>query len=363
MYVVILAGGSGTRLWPRSRQSRPKQLLDIVGQHTMLQKTVMRIQPLVPAERILIMTGQEYAEMVQEQLPELPRENIVAEPSARGTAPCSGLAAVRLEYLAGDDVIVQLHADAHIEKEEVFRDVIGVAAQVADEGHLVTVGIVPRSPDTGLGYIQRGDVLRTYRVGPHRAEHTAYRVRRFAEKPDAATAVQFVQSGEYYWNSGIFAWRISRILAEFERCEPRLYAQLREIQASFGTPDEMAATRRIWETIQPQSIDVGVMEKAEDVAVVPADIGWSDVGNWQSLAEILAPGGQENVVLGQGSPLLADTSGSLIYSGNRLVAALGLENMVIVDTEDVILICPKERAQDVKKLVDRLRQEGRTRYL
>jgi len=188
-------------------------------------------------------------------------------------------------------------------------------------------------------------------------------VRRFAEKPDAATAAQFVQSGEYYWNSGIFAWRISRILAEFERCEPRLYAQLREIQASFGTPDEMAATRRIWETIQPQSIDVGVMENARDVAVVPADIGWSDVGNWQSLAEILAPGGQENVVLGQGSPLLADTSGSLIYSGNRLVAALGLENMVIVDTEDVILICPKERAQDVKKLVDRLRQEGRTRYL
>ena len=357
MYAVILAGGSGTRLWPRSRQRRPKQLLDLVNSNTMLQNTVTRIRPLVPEERILVMTGREYVDLVQNQVPLLPAENIIAEPEARGTAPCTGLAAIHVERRAGDDVLIQLHADAHIEKEEEFRQILAAAVQAAQEGHLVTTGIVPRYVETGFGYIQRGQLI------AQEAGHPIYRVERFTEKPDPATAKSFVESGQYYWNSGIFIWKTSSILAEFERCQPALYAQLRAIQAVLGTPEEEETTQRIWEGIQTQTIDVGIMEKAHDVVVIPADIGWSDIGSWASLADILSDTGEGNVVLGNGPHLGLDTKGSLIYSGQRLVATIGLQDLVIVDTDDVLLVCPRDRAQDVKKLVDRLKKEGREEYL
>jgi len=357
MYAVILAGGSGTRLWPRSRQRRPKQLLDLINNNTLLQNTVLRIRPLVPEEHILVMTGREYADLVQNQVPSLPPENIIAEPEARGTAPCTGLAAIHVERRAGDDVLIQLHADAHIEKEEEFRQILAAAVQAAQEGHLVTTGIVPRYVETGFGYIQRGQLVTQINGRP------VYRVERFTEKPDCATAKAFVDSGRYYWNSGIFIWRVSSILAEFERCQPRLYSQLRAIQAAFGTPEEEEATQRIWAEIQTQTIDVGIMEKARDVVVIPADIGWSDIGSWASLVDILSANDEGNIVLGNGSHLGLDTKDSLIYSAHRLVATIGLENIVIVDTDDVILVCPRERAQDVKKLVDRLKKEGREEYL
>jgi mannose-1-phosphate guanylyltransferase len=367
MYAVILAGGSGTRLWPRSRQNRPKQLLNLVDDSdTMLQKTVKRVLPLVPEENILVMTGREYVEMVHTQAPGLPLRNIIGEPAARGTAPCTGLAAVYLQRFIAektgksmtdtDDIMITLHADAHIEKEEEFRQILCAAVSAAQAGHLVTIGIVPRYPETGFGYIQRGELIAQINGRP------IYRVERFTEKPDYDTAQAFVESGQYYWNSGIFIWKLSSILAEFERCQPRLYAQLRAIQAALDAAHAEETLQRIWMEMQTQTIDVGVMEQARDVVVIPAEIGWSDVGNWASVADILSADAEGNVLLGEGSHLGLDTTDSLVYSSRRMIATIGLQDMVIVDTDDVILICPKDRAQDVKKLVDRLKKEDRTEY-
>lgn len=356
MYVVILAGGTGTRLWPRSRQQAPKQLLDLVDEHTMLQRTVMRVQPLVPNERIFISTGQNLAEMTRRQLPELPPENLIIEPEGRGTAPCAGLAAIYLQHYMQDDIMAMLHADAFIADEERFRQVLRAAVEAAREDHLVTIGITPTYAETGFGYIQRAELLKQINGEP------VYRVRRFTEKPDAATAQAFCDSGQYYWNSGMFVWKISRILAEMERCMPTLYGQLRAIQRSLESQDAEANLNRIWAEIAPQTIDRGVMEKAEDVVVIPADIGWSDIGNWASLAAVLQADAEGNVILGEGCFQGLDTHDSLVYSPRRLVAAIGLKDMVIVDTEDAILICPKERAQDVKTLVDQLKERKLDQY-
>lgn len=367
MYAAILAGGSGTRLWPRSRQNHPKQLLNLVDDSdTMLQRTVRRILPLVPEENILVMTGREYAEMVHAQVPGLPVRNIIAEPAARGTAPCTGLAAIYLQHLisektgqemsSADDTMIMLHADAHIENEDEFRHILCAAVQAAQAGHLVTTGIVPRYPETGFGYIQRRELIAQINGRP------VYRVERFTEKPDYETAQAFVQSGLYYWNSGIFIWKLSSILTELERCQPRLYAQLCAIQAALGTLQAEETLRRVWAEIQTQTIDVGVMECARDVVVIPAEMGWSDVGNWASVADILPPDAEGNVLLGAGSHLGVDTRDSLVYSSRRLIATIGLQDMVVVDTDDVILICPKDRAQDVKKLVDQLKKDRRTEY-
>jgi mannose-1-phosphate guanylyltransferase len=367
MYAAILAGGSGTRLWPRSRLNRPKQLLNLVDDNdTMLQKTVKRILPLVPEENILVMTGHEYAQMVHEQVPGLPLRNIIAEPAARGTAPCTGLAAIHLQHLISEktgqemssaaDVMIMLHADAHIEEEEEFRQILRAAVEAAQAGHLVTTGIVPRYPETGFGYIQRGELLAQING------RSVYRVKRFTEKPDYESAQAFVQSGQYYWNSGIFIWKLSSILLELERCQPRLYAQLRAIQAAFGAPGSEETLQRVWAEIQPQTIDVGVMEQARDVVVIPAEIGWSDVGSWASVADIRSADADGNVLLGEGSHLGLGTRDSLVYSSRRLIATIGLQDMIVVDTDDAILICPKERAQDVKKLVDQLKKDKRTEY-
>ena len=354
MYVVILAGGTGTRLWPRSRRATPKQLLDLVGDQSMLQKTISRVLPLLPLERIFISTGPEYAAPIRAQVPDLPPENIIVEQAARGTAPCIGLAAIHLQHLAAtDEVMVSLHADAYIRDEERFREILLAAVEAAQHDHLVTVGITPPTPETCFGYIQRGERLQSL----HGQE--VYRVRRFTEKPDAAAAQRFLETGEYYWNSGIFIWKLSRIMDEMERHQPQLAAQLREMRAALGTPEEAATIRRVWAGVKSQSIDVGIMEQAKDVVVIPADIGWSDVGSWDALADILEADAQGNVVRGRGGHLGVDTQDTLVYAPHRLVATIGLEGMIVVDTGDAILICPKERAQDVKLLVDKLKSTGR----
>jgi len=346
LYAVILAGGSGTRLWPRSREEMPKQFLNILGERTMLQEAVERILPLIPLERVFAITNREYAGIVAKQVPDLPASNIIGEIAGRGTAPAIGLAAVTLRRMDPSSIMAVLTADHLIANPGRLREAIGVAASVAERGYLVTLGIRAAYPETGYGYIQLGDVVDMI------AGFQVHAVQRFAEKPDLETAQQFVDSGQYVWNSGMFIWRVSDILAELKRWMPVLYNQLEEIAGGLGAPEEQRLLERVWPQIEKQTIDYGVMERAQRVAVIPVDLGWSDIGSWAALLDVLPTDTDGNVVSGE--HVLIDTKHTLVYSPGRLIAAIGLEEMVIVDTGDVTLICPKDRAQDVRLAVDQL---------
>ena len=355
MYALIMAGGSGTRLWPRSRGSRPKQLLGLLSERTMLQEACRRIAPLVPDEGIFVVTSEAYTDVVRQQIPQVPAANVIGELEGHGTAPCIGLSALYLKRLDPEAVMAVLTADHYIEKADELRRALGAAAQAAEKGRLVTLGIQPNRPATGYGYIERAEKLA--QVGGHEV----YRVEKFTEKPDLTTAQAFMESGRYYWNSGMFVWKVSTVLREFEKLMPRFYAQLMEIDAALGTAEERAALERVWPQVENETIDYGVMERAEDVAVIPVDIGWSDVGDWTALSELLPADEEGNVVVGQHVGL--DTRGCLIHGSHRLVTTIGLEGMIVVDTEDALLVCPRERAQEVRDLVRKLKESDKEEYL
>lgn len=356
-----MAGGSGTRLWPCSREACPKQLLGLLSDsevetaRTMLQEACQRIAPLVPDDKIFVVTSEAYTDVVRQQIPQVPAANVIGELEGHGTAPCIGLSALYLRRLDPEAVMAVLTADHYIEKADELRRALAAAGQVAEAGRLVTLGIEPDRPATGYGYIHRSEKLGEI------SGHEVYRVEKFTEKPDLATAQVFVESGRYYWNSGMFIWKVSAILREFEKLMPQLYAQLMEIDAALGTAEERAVLERIWPQVENETIDYGIMERAEDMAVIPVDIGWSDVGDWTALSELLPADAEGNVVVGQHIGL--DTNGCLIHGSSRLVATIGLEDMIIVDTEDALLVCPKERAQEVRDLVRKLRESGREEYL
>jgi len=355
LYALIMAGGSGTRLWPRSRESHPKQLLGLLSERTMLQEACQRVAPLVSNDKIFVVTSEAYTDIVRQQIPQVPAANIIGELEGHGTAPCIGLSALYLRRLDPEAVMAVLTADHYIEKAGELRRALGAAAQVAEEGHLVTLGIQPDRPAMGYGYIHRSERLAQI------SGLDVYRVEKFTEKPDLATAQTFMESGQYYWNSGMFIWKISTILREFEKLMPRFYAQLMEIDAALGTAEERVVQERVWPQVENETIDYGIMERTEDVAVIPVDIGWSDVGDWAALSELLPADAEDNVVVGQHIGL--DTTGCLIHGSRRLVTTIGLEDMIVVDTEDALLVCPRERAQEVKKLVDMLKEMGRDEYL
>jgi mannose-1-phosphate guanylyltransferase len=350
-YALIMAGGGGTRLWPLSRRARPKQALTLVGERTMFEHAVDRIASLFQPEEIFVVTGEEHLESLLLQAPELPRANFLLEPVGQGTAPAIGLGAVHLRRRDPQAVMVVLTADHFIRDVERFRRVLTAAAQVAEKGHLVTLGITPSFPSTGFGYIQQGEQL--YEVDGF----AVFRALRFTEKPSPETAFQMVESGLYTWNSGMFIWRVDRIMEEFARQMPDLYDVLMQIDAVLGTPAYEPTLRRLWPELVPQSIDYGVMEGARDVVVIPVDIGWSDVGNWSSMREILPADADGNVVVGEHVGL--DTRNTIVFGGRRLIATIGLEDMIIVDTDDALLICPLDREQDVREMVRQLREMGR----
>jgi len=292
---------------------------------------------------------------MREQVPELPAENYVIEPSGHGTAPCIGLAALYLHRSDPGAVVAVLTADQFIEKTEAFRESLAAAGRLARRGCLVTLGIKPTFPSTGYGYILRGRALKDASGGE------AYQVERFTEKPDLPTARKFLATGRYYWNSGMFIWQVADVMAEFERQMPELYQQLTEIDAAIGTAQETEVLERVWQDVESQTIDYGIMEGARNVAVIPVDIGWSDVGSWATLLDIL-PGDEDGNVV-TGPHLGIDTRRTLVYSPQRLVATVGLEEMIVVDSGDALLVCPKNRAQDVKKIVDALKAQGQDIYL
>ena len=352
---LILAGGFGTRLWPSSREQKPKHLLALTGSNSLMRDTYERVAPLIGSERVYVVTGASHVGEVRAQLPELPEGNIVVEPKGKGTAPCIGLSALYMKRRDPDGIMASLHADHVIADAERFRRALRSAALLAEQGYMATLGVTPRWPETGFGYIERGERL------PEAGAGEAYQVLRFTEKPDADTARQFIATGRFYWNSGIFVWKLSRILSEIRTLLPDLHEHLEEIDDAIGSPRESEVLEAVWPRIQSVTIDVGIMERAERVAVVPISVGWNDVGSWKAVSEVMPADSHGNVVTGQHVGL--DTSNTLILSGDRLVATIGLDDMVVVDTEDVVLICPKDRAQDVKALVERLRSEKKNRYL
>ena len=352
MYVLILAGGTGTRLWPRSRTATPKQLLNLSGGQTMMQATVKRVLPIVPVERIFVASNREYGPLIKEQIPDLPWQNIIEEPSGKNTAPCIGLAALHMNPA---EVMASLHADHFIADEEGFRQALLAAEEVAKQGYLVTLGIKPGKPETGYGYVQRADALGEFN------NHIIYRAARFLEKPDLATAERFLASGEYYWNSGIFIWQISTLLDSFKNLMPEFSEQLGEIGQALEAGE---AIDSIWQQIQSVSIDVGIMERAEKVAVVPVDIGWNDVGSWAAIHEInVGQSDEYNNVALDAEHISIDTEGVLIEGSGRLVATIGLKDVIIVDSGDALLVCAKDRAQDVKEVVNWLKENNRSEML
>ncbi len=355
VYAVILAGGGGTRLWPLSRTVQPKHLLTLWGEQTMLRQTYERVQPLIPPERVMAITVAGHERAVQEQMPGVPAANIVAEPLGRSTGPCVGLMAALIQQRDPGAIMVSLHADQVIQDEAGFRGVLQTAIGAAEEDHLVTVGIVPTEPATGYGYIQRGLLLGEV------DGRAVYRVERFTEKPDQETAQSFIEIGDYFWNSGIFVWKVSAVLQEFRRWLPQLYGQLTALGAVLDTARRDEEIARVWNEVEPVSIDVGIMERAHDVVVIPADIGWSDVGCWTSVADLSCQDDEGNVA--RGPHVLLDCQDTFVHSSGRLVAAMGVQGLVIVETPEAVLVCPKELAQEVKQIVERLKEDGWKQYL
>lgn len=358
MHAVIMAGGRGTRFWPRSREKKPKHLLDITSRRTIIQETVDRIVPLIAPENILVVTGRKHARTLINQLPEIPSDNIIIEPQGKNTAPCIGLAALYIQKKAGDDTMVVLPSDHAIADSAEFLKVIKTAAKTAAARNaLVTIGIQPTSPQTGFGYIERGEAIK---IG---ATNAAFQVKSFREKPNLRLAKKFVQSGRFYWNSGMFIWKASTILKEISRFLPDLYSGLTTIGEAIGQPEEKTTISSVYKNLARISIDYGVMEKADNVCIVKGDFGWSDVGSWDALWELSAKDENGNAFIGGGNVIVENTTDSLVYSSQKLVALMGVKDLIIVETKDALLICKRGESQDVKNIVDRLEEKNLKKYL
>lgn len=358
MYIVILAGGSGTRFWPVSRTSLPKQLIAITDGPTMLQRTVERVLALKP-KRILVVTNHVQAEETEHQLSRFRAKvpvDVIAEPVGRNTAPAVGLAATIIAARDPEGVMAVLPADHYIRDDEGLRESLLSAANSARNGWLMTLGIVPTSPETGYGYLEADMSLRG--TGP-------FPVTRFVEKPNRATALAYLEAGTYFWNSGMFVWRADTILAEIEKYMPELAAQLERI--TFGDVWELtdlaAQIAAVYGAIGSQSIDYGVMEKSERVQMVPADIGWSDLGSWSALPEVAELDEQGSVVAKCRAYLNVDSSGCIVSGNGGVVATVGVHDLIVVATADAVLVCPKDRAQEVRSVVEQLTAQGLNKYL
>ncbi len=358
-YAVIMAGGVGTRFWPRSREKNPKHLLQIFGKGTMIQNTVKRVEARIKPEDVFIVTNRLQKPALAKQLPQVPDDNIVMEPVGRNTAPCIGLAALHVRRADPTGTMIILPADHLISNEDEFNRVLSVAIDVASEsGSLLTIGIKPTHPETGYGYIQ---------IYNEEGSHNPYfargvlRVKTFAEKPNLQTAEKFLASGDFLWNSGMFVWRADTILAEIERCLPDLYSELMRIEQTIGTPQYQSTLEHVYGMIRGISIDYGVMEKSERVYVIPGDFGWSDIGSWDEVFRVSGKDDSGNTITGK--VIQKDTRNSYIYSPDKVVATIGVEDLIIVNTEDALLICHKNRSQEVKEISDYLRRKQMNEYL
>lgn len=358
-HAVILAGGRGTRFWPRSRTRTPKQLLNIVGKETMLEQTVARLRPLIPGERIWTVTNTEQAAAVRKQVPAAARKRVLIEPLGRNTAAAIALAALHIRHTAkGDALMAVLPADHYIAQPEKYRKIVAAALELARApGRMVVLGIPPTRPDTGFGYVERTE------PAVPAADFAAFAVKRFTEKPALELAQQYVASGNYQWNAGMFFWRVSTFLDNLNKFLPKTHAALETLSASIGTRNYERNLRRIYPALENISVDYAVLEPATrhdgpaQVFVIPAEVGWSDIGSWAAVYELLAKHSGENVLAGAGNAL--DASGNFLYSPEKFVAAIGVRDLVVVETGDALLIVPRDRAQDVGKIVKWLEENRR----
>lgn len=359
-YAVIMAGGGGTRLWPVSRKEKPKQLLPLLGQETLFQSTYERLKKIFPPERVFVVTVEEQAKEMMQQVPEIPAENYLLEPAPRGTASVVGMAAMVLAKRDPQASIAVLSSDHFIRNVDLFHYLLNAAFDVAERKYMVVLGITPTHPSTAYGYIQQGQPLE----GEFR--YPVYDVKRFTEKPDEQTAQQLLRAGDHSWNGGMFIWRADTILGEIKRQMPGLHGALERIGAKWGSVEQPAALKDNWLELKNETVDYGIMEKAERVAVLPAGgLGWSDVGMWSSLFEVLLPDMNGNIATNMNLHLSHETHNTLVYGGgsDRLVVTIGVDDTVIVDTQDILLVCKTDQSQKVKEIVEHLRKHGQEKYL
>jgi mannose-1-phosphate guanylyltransferase len=353
IYAVIMAGGVGSRFWPRSKKKTPKQLLKIFGDQTMIQQTVNRLDGLVKNENIYVITNKDQKPGVLTQLSHLPIENIIEEPFGRNTAACIGLASVLIAHKDPDAITIVLPADHIIEDEKEFYETLSKAAEFANESEgLVTIGISPSKPETGYGYIQ---------IDENEVSNRIYKVLNFAEKPNYSTAVRFVDSGDFFWNSGMFIWKATTILEEIKNYLPELYEGLIKIQHAIGTEAFREVLTNVYGLVKKISIDYGIMEKSEKVYVIKGDFKWSDVGSWDSVYELSPKDEFGNAKVGK--VYNESSKNSFIYSPDKFVAVIGVDDLIVINNDDALLICDRHKTQDVKKVIDYLKINELTDYL
>ena len=352
-YILVMAGGVGSRFWPRSRKNLPKQLLNIFGHQTMIQQTVDRIRDLVPPENILIITNKVQKALVEEQLPFIPTENVIAEPVGRNTAPCVGLAAQIISKRSNDAVFVTLPADHLIKDRNKFLDTLNTSIEFANTSKgLITFGITPTRPDTGYGYINFEKAA---------IDHNIYKVIRFIEKPDVETAKSYLRSGNYFWNSGMFVWRTDVILKEIATFLPDLSKGLNELDPSIGTNDFDISLEVFFNSIKGISVDYGIMEKSDKVFMFEGNFDWSDVGSWETVYEMSDKDDNGNAIFGEIHT--KKTKSSYIYSPNKFTSVIGLENIVVIDTPDALLVCNRENVQEVRDAVEYLAKNNKEQLI
>lgn len=351
---LIMAGGKGERFWPRSRVNLPKQFLSLTDDgKTMIQLTVERISPLVDIKDVYIATNANYRELVKEQLPGLPEENILCEPIGRNTAPCIGLGAVHVAKKYDDAVMIVLPSDHLIKNNDIFKDTFEQACQMAEQGkNLVTVGITPNYPETGYGYIK---------YSKDAADYGSFPVENFVEKPDLETAKSYLAEGTYLWNSGMFVWKVSTILDCFKSYMTSTYDGLMKIKDSVGTDSYQSTLEKEFPELESQSVDYGIMEKASDIYTFAGNFGWDDVGSWLAVGRIKENDSEGNVI--NGNVVAVNTKDCVIEGADKLIATVGLRDIIVVDTKDATLISTKENAGEIKQVLAKLRETGKTQYL